>query len=56
MIESGRGMPARPGEGRDPMHLLMRLIAALRQAHEEARDRRLFNQIQDHRAARRAES
>ncbi len=38
------------------MRLLMRLIAALLEAHEEAQDRRLFNRIQDHRAARRGES
>lgn len=38
------------------MHILMRLIAALREAHAEARDRRLFNLMQDHRAARRAET
>jgi hypothetical protein len=32
---------------------LLRWIAALRAAHAEARDRRLFNLIQDDRAARR---
>jgi hypothetical protein len=35
------------------MALLLRLIAVLRAAHAEARDRRLFNMIQDDRAARR---
>lgn len=35
------------------MHLIWRLIAALRETHAEAEDRRLFNLMQDHRAARR---
>lgn len=35
------------------MQMVFRLIAALRQAHADARDRRLFNRIWEDRAARR---
>ena len=36
------------------MNLVWRVMAALREIHAASRDRRLFNLIQDDRAARRA--